>query len=53
MNRISNFEGIYGRVILKLTEVGRERINSINLDQIKDHWGAVVETVMSIRYKNG
>jgi hypothetical protein len=52
VNCICNFEGICGRVILQLTEVGSERVNCINLAQIKDHWGAVVEKVLSIRYKN-
>lgn len=46
---MSNFEGMYGREILKLTEVGRESINCVNLAQFKDHWGAVVEMVLSIR----
>jgi hypothetical protein len=41
---IYNFERMYGRVISKLTEVGRGSGNCISMAQIKDHWGAVVET---------
>jgi len=46
---MSNFEGMYGRVILKLREVGPESVDCINLAQFKDHWGAAVEMVLSIR----
>jgi hypothetical protein len=44
---------VCGRVRLKLTDVGRESIDCINLAQIKDHWDAVVVTVLNNRLKNG